>query len=105
MFKLMKESIQIMLGGFIALFLMTVFTIVIAMLGYSINTASQIEEIDRLRPKASITIRSQNPEIARQITYWNNQIWEMRSANQTWPQNLVIPDEWNTIDYIQIPAL
>ena len=101
----MKENFQIILGGFVALILMTVFTFGIAMFGYQVNTSSQIEAIDLLRPKAGIVTRSQDPEIGRNINYWNNHIWVMRSANQEWPQNLIIPDEWNTVGYIQMPAL
>jgi len=101
----MKDNFQIIFGGLVALLIMASITVMTASLGYQINASSHIEAINMLRPKASIMERSKDPEHGRNINYWNNHISVMRSENQQWPINIIVPDAWDSVDYIRLPAL
>ena len=85
----------ILLGMLLGVFFVTVIS--------KAGMPGTIAQIEQLRHDASLVDPIQGERVIGQATEWNQTIRSNQAMNRLWWAGWVIPDEWDSIQIIEIP--
>lgn len=92
-----------------SVFIITVVTILllgIALLVVGINhltTPGQIAAIEQLRKDVRRVDIAESEDVIGQVTQWNQKIASYQLYNQMWLTAWTVPDQWDSVQSIEIP--
>lgn len=64
----------------------------------------EFAEIEQLRKDVERVNIVASQEVVGQVTRWNQRIARMKAYNKTWWGDIFIPDSWNEVSTIPVPA-
>jgi len=97
----MKEIVVIVVGLCVAIFLLL---FGIAWLNNTLSLGAEMAEVEQVRHAAAVVDPQQAEDVVGQAVDWNRTIASNRAWNKAPIIGLAIPDEWDRVEYIEIPT-
>lgn len=70
---------------------------------FELSFPGELAQIEQLREDVGRVDRMSNEDVIGQVTSWNQKIKALRRYRQIWWGRIFIPEEWESVEVIEIP--